>query len=262
MDTTWFAVDKHGFVGLFDTEEPGAVPYAALTSTDHDERSSAYWPIECILAARALLSGDFPEPLDDPFPQTFDENVVALMRPDPSDRPSTYRDAAGATYAAQRLLDSETLVLRDRDPRVVCSLRPLTPKTVAALRLAPGVERVVSSEDIRIWLEEDEVDGIHLYAARDYEKPALYSRERAPVDPLLVDDLPDDVASEVRKLELPLEFAGAQTIDLAEHFRDDECATWGDHEISGEEKPGTPFSTYLFLALAVLIVLTLIRYVL
>ena len=58
MDATWFAVDRDGHVGVFDSGDPGAVP-AEVNDTSDDEVLEALEPLPVIGEPRFELSGVF-----------------------------------------------------------------------------------------------------------------------------------------------------------------------------------------------------------
>jgi len=58
MDATWFAVDRDGHIGVFDSGDPGAVP-AEVNDTSDDEVLEALEPLPVIGEPRFELSGVF-----------------------------------------------------------------------------------------------------------------------------------------------------------------------------------------------------------
>src|SRR5262245_16214620 len=61
MDTTWFAVDQDGHIGMFDSGEPGAVPKDVEKSIGQDDDAvlEALEPLPVIDEPRFELSGLF-----------------------------------------------------------------------------------------------------------------------------------------------------------------------------------------------------------
>ena len=234
MDTTWFAVDRDGSVGVFDTSEHGAVPRRAAMVPEGGSIDS--WPIDATLAAHALMQGRFPDDQDLPS-ELYEDPVVVVLRPDPDESPTTYRDAAGQTYSAQALLGEPILVLHETEPRIVCTLASLQPAAIRAIRSDAGVERALTAEQIWTWMGLGLPDGVHRYKANIFGLPGHYTRTLRATEPLTIDDLPSGAAAHVRELELPVEFARAEVIELADHFEDEECEVWGETTISGERRP-------------------------
>jgi hypothetical protein len=86
MDTTWFAVDRDGRVGMFDSGENGAVPQAAQMDLRRDElllvlrggppgtgpEFANPWEEAARLGVFYYAANDYPElPLEEPYPLVF-----------------------------------------------------------------------------------------------------------------------------------------------------------------------------------------------
>ena len=96
MDTTWFAVDADGCVGVFDTSEGGALPNAAASGGGAGDPSFDTFPLEAALLAAALV--------DDP-------ELLAEWRTEPAGAPRAVREGARAivVLADPRLTDGSRL---------------------------------------------------------------------------------------------------------------------------------------------------------
>jgi hypothetical protein len=239
MDTTWYAVDADGFVGEFQTGEDGALPTSATAGPEGGDFDS--WPFDAIVVARALAEGTFPEAESDIVPPRYPVCVVLALRPDPDEEgPATYRDAADRRYSVQRILGDDVVVLRDADPRVVCTTKPLDPGRLAELASDRRVERMVLQDEIWDWAYEGG-GPVYRFSNVDYGNPGSYQRLNEPDHAIRTDGLPPELEETISKLSLPVRFADAAEIHLADYLSDEECVTWGETTLRGEPlEPSAP----------------------
>lgn len=223
MDTTWFAVDADGAVAEFQTGEAGAVPLRATTSPEAGDFDD--WPLVALAAARAMAAGRVPESAG--FSER-DQRAIVVFRPVPATETRGYRESAARALAVEREL-GDVLVLYEGAHRIVGSRSPLTVAELRKLAEEPCVERVVLDDDLGDW------DGIALYryGNDDYDDPGAYGRERAPEAALHVSDVPASMRERLATLTLPIRFAEAATLHLADYLRDEECGTWDNTTLRG-----------------------------
>lgn len=231
MDTTWFAIDADGFVAAFETGEGGALPMNAAAGPEGGDFDA--WPLELAVAARALGDGTFPDAEDDDLPlPSYRQEAVLVLEPDVDESPTTYRDAAGRTYSVHERLGEGWLVLRDAEPRVVASTKPVEPARLAELQADAGVARLIVADEITYWREDG---GGSLYRfGNDFGDPGRYLRETTPIDPLGMESLPAELKEKVGQLKLDVRFADAAELHLADHLTETECHIWGDTDLRGQ----------------------------
>jgi len=234
MDTTWFAVDADGYVGVFDTGEDGGLPLAAAAGPEAGSFDS--WPLDAVLLARGIVDGTYPW-LDEPVDHySSAARVVLVLHPDADDSPTTYRDASDRSYSIhEQLPDDGVRVLRDRDPRIVCLEHPLAPAKIERLAKDPRVAHVVDQMEALEWSWEGG-GPVYRYGNRDYGDPGGYTRAAAPKEPVRLGDLSDELSDELSALRLPVTFADTEALHLADHFSDEECVTYSDTTLRGEPK--------------------------
>ena len=264
MDTTWFAVDADGCVGVFQTGEAGALPLSATATPEGGDFDA--WPLDAIVIARALVEGRLPEAERAEPEHPYVDRVVLVLRPDPTTGPTTYRDPAGRTYSIQERLGELVTVLHEQDPRVVATMRPLPDGLHAELLDDPRVERVVYPEELWEWRESGG-GTIYAFGNDTYDDPGAYRCEGAPTAPLTVDALPGELAQQIASLKLPVRFAESSSLHLADHFADDECVTWGHTTLRGAPRTPEPgpsarrsASVQVVLVLAVSVLALLLLY--
>lgn len=233
MDTVWFAVDEEGHVGVFDTNEGGAMPSEARNDEQGDQR---IFELEARRYARlAAVPGAALTALSPPRAGAPAQRVVVV----------------GAGPAVESALGPfSPQVLREASPRVWVTGLPVPGEVQARLRADPQVQAVLDEEQVIEWAWESDVDqddGVfHFSATSDYGSPGAYERVRVlPAEPLHVSALSARVQAEVGAVVLPVKFGATETVQLADHFTQDEVITWGDVPLRGlgaqsEEAPVKP----------------------
>lgn len=226
MDTTWFAVDADGHVGMFESGEAGAVPLAAATSLgESDTNRIDGFVIEALCVARIAAKGGVELPRDEP--ESLGRMVVVL---DDTQREATYRERGKPGSFESALRPDERAVLRESRPRVLMTTRKIVDDRLALLADDPEVRGVLGEYDLHTWIEEHDETGVFLWSQDDYEAVGHYQRHAAPADPIRLDELPTPERDAISKLRLDVRFAQATDVQLADHLARDEVATWGEHD--------------------------------
>lgn len=237
MDTTWFAVDADGCVGVFESGEAGGVPNDAPIGMSPGDSTFEVALFDGLVAARRFEAGTLRPPSEDPNPG--DARLIAILEPT-TDGPTTYRDQAGRLYGAQALLAPfDPVVVHDHDPRVLVTRRVVPPAKAKAIASAKGVLRVLASEEM--W---DALDGpeppVFAYGNDDYEAPGRYVRQSAPEAPIRVDDLPEPIRDHLASFRIPVRFQENTELQLADYFDAADVATWDELPLQGAPEGWQP----------------------
>jgi hypothetical protein len=246
MDTTWFAIDADGYVGIFNSSEGGAVP------EDLPSWSTIQNPIEFSQDLLDVLLGDrgelfeynssvkiepvlgylsiWMEPdreylsieilkeeiksheeytLFNPVHVTDRNTIEDLILQLSNDRAIDALRSQSKTII--RFADDKILVYVDR-----CNLDWLK-KSIASGVVVAGTESVYLDENLS-WFGWYEYDCHEQYPA-PYDR--IYSIER----PILFTDLPPEITERIRAIELKnIRFSDTKEIQPIEHMP---CYTWG-----------------------------------
>lgn len=235
MDTTWFAVDADGNVAVFDTGEDGALPEAAASGGGTAEPS-----FDTFFFYAARLGADLRalgEPAASPPPSRAVRVVLVLAEPQSVDGPATHRTTATPAPIEGTFPTIPWRVVREADPRVLASEANVDVATQGALARRPDVLHLVGEDELyELLLEDDAVFHYH-HDDSDGYAPGQYRRaSEAPTKPLALSDLSASDREEVGRLVLPVHFAEAEKIHLADFMADAECHTWGEVSLRGEPK--------------------------
>lgn len=224
MDTTWFAVDRDGNVGRFETGEDGAVPNDAPCSANIDTVD------DFLIHAAALVDAIAKEPSGPPRTFDRDQRAMAVIEP-PLAEPSSYRNHPAGSSSDPI---ANAIVLRETGPRVIASPEPLSPKKLAELADRPDVRVLWTSTDV--W---DRIEELSMFVFRNGgDEPGEYVRGEVPAKPLALSGLPKPVKDEIG-LALPVRFADVDRIHLADHMKDEDAQMWGEGiSLRGEPKEG------------------------
>ncbi|MGE3804941.1 MAG: hypothetical protein AB7K24_09745 [Gemmataceae bacterium] len=234
MDTTWFAVDRDGHVGMFDSWEAGAVPTTALNHyVEHD--------LPEVEAIADLAGRTSPWP---GYEATRGEH-----------RTLVYLEHQRTTEVILFLTDEQAA--RKIPPEV----RPVPVRSTA------GVAVLLQLPERADWLRDLHEQGqcLGCYADRDFRYRAdgtglfngffvyhhhdlfenwvagPYGRLLIPVQPLHVDQLPPADRIQVLKTRFAeLSFAAAAHVQPVEHFA---CESWGLAAISSTGRHVRPIET-------------------
>lgn len=228
MDTSWFAVDAAGHVARFDSGEDGAVPTNAA-SRDADEHD--FFRFDAALVARVLAKlaeADWPRAPEDPARAKIAQRLLFVVR----GAGTAYRDEAPASVES-KIAPEPLEVVRARAPRVLVTTRPFAPAERRALETHPEVVRVWDERSLHDVLDaaDEGAAGLFVYGHSFEDETAgqgTYARECAPAAPLAIDELPEAEAAELARVKLPIRFGESVSVELADHFRDDEVDKWVD----------------------------------
>jgi hypothetical protein len=212
MDSTWFAVDKDGFVAYFSTGESGAMPAVGYTGEDAFE-------LERVLI-RDLPAGDV---LHDPRGRSLPGDPL--------------RPFDAANYPTIVFLTSLAPVQSDIEAKRATAVRASEGYAVVFPRLsADQVRRLTESGVVRgsdFHFDRESEGGrqpLARYGLYEYDHlcenwvAGPYGRHRAPGRPVHVDQLPPVMRTRLKQARLSdLRFADTVYLQPAEHW---ECESW------------------------------------
>jgi len=251
MDSAWFAVDADGHVASFDTGENGAVPYGAAPGGGNLEIDFDALLLDALLAGIALRDelakppekAEAEEEDDDPAPvpplpgHDQPQRVVILSAaPSFAEGDAGYRQAPKPrTRAEATFREGELVVVKEADPRILVSLDPVIPERVAALREFSDATVLVVSDLYYVVREggagATPEGGIFEYRHDLYNDTAkgsgTYTRQVAPRSPVTLDDVHPSIRDDLAGLRLPVHFAGAPVVELADHMGENDVQTYG-----------------------------------
>lgn len=214
MDTTWYALDEQGFIGVFETGEDGALPVHAAAGPEGGRYDS--WPIDALVLARMILDGEELAWSDDAKPTVALHLVVILVEDAP-----------------RVLWDEDFFVVHEAGPRMLATRRKLSPRRLERLRADAHVARVVGSDAV-YELDWDAEGPLFRFVNDDYGDPGNYQRAHGPQAPINASALPFAMRDQLAGVTLPLRFAERDSVHLADHMADEDCETWGETTLRGE----------------------------
>jgi hypothetical protein len=222
MDTEWFAVDEHGNVGRFESDEDGAVPVDAATGWGPSEGTLDLTAVFAARLAHLLATGRDPIGAAKPVPRAG-RTIVAI---DPVD---SYRGTADPASSARDLLEGGGFVRIGRHlPLCLMSEGDLSESRAEELAARPGVRWVLWAGDLAELLEGVEGDdGMFLFNHSFGDDPGFYGRTTTPERSLAIDDFPEPERAKIAALRLPVDFAEGD-VHLADLIDPSRAATWGD----------------------------------
>lgn len=209
MDTEWYAVDKDGNLGHFRTGEAGAAPDSALAGQDDPEGGVSLSAVIRSLSSKSGVEYEVDDLIAMEGGPVFDFSWRTRQY-----ESASFSDAASC-YCVLMLFASE-MKFSELQGRVASAASRATGRRSAALR----VDRIVNSKyilgyvdgplpvgSLQNWVEDQTIlkawVNHPLTAARigifEYEHgevfenwiAGLYLRDRAPIKPLNVKDLPE-----------------------------------------------------------------------
>ena len=209
----WVAIDAVGHVGLFECGEAGAVPLPWPLGTLAGDFFVDRFPLDALRAGRVLSSG---RTLPSAGARRVGRRVVATID----------RSASNATYRSeQRTSSFETLLEPDRarilseaTPRALATLRPLDARLVSVLTHDPCVTRSIDEDALVLWIDGLSDTGVFRWKSLDPEAVGVYSRTDHPTRPIEFEELPQRARNELGLVRMPITFADAEELQLADHF--------------------------------------------
>jgi hypothetical protein len=240
MDTTWFAVDRDGHVGCFDSSEPGAVPVAAMQVA---REIAVLEEIRQLVPAREAIH-DLAGWLV-PGPTGKTDHHWMFDHPDRGDQFLVFIDSA---KDAQTLLTDQTtksclasdgtaLVLMQPSLALIQALHVLSICRGCCYHPGSWDTRETTSAARLGLFAYDHLEYVDLN--HEYVLPAPYGRQMVPQQALHVDQL----SPAVRKMLLKVRFS-ALCFTETPHIQPVEftaCESWGDAAfLSGDGKRIVP----------------------
>jgi hypothetical protein len=237
MDTTWFAIDADGCIGIFDSDEGGAVPENEFCFINSN---SIYNGVELldiftekdgqILDRHLTIDSLIQDMKLDNLRVQIDllENFnLKYDRHDPNmpwglllvvSTPETIQEIR--TQAQQRFLIIRELYY-DNDKIVIY----LTNCQVSWLKDAIESGKVIGGKEvIKNWCKSLDLLGSHYTYICDSGDPAPYTANELPSKPILFQDLPLEISDRLKAVKFHnLRFAEHKSIQPIEHMP---CRTW------------------------------------
>jgi hypothetical protein len=254
MDTSWFAVDAEGNVGLFDTSEDGALPLAAFRNNEDPRerrrraarknklrlpaylRNNYYASEKSCAYFRAVHLACFAEAYWKELPSLGREQlrfcapgaVLATQQEEQRLHPASPWSlkpcwVALAAEDGGRLDPKDCRRFVGIGPFLI-SRRPLATRTIQ--RIATTGTRLfdVYALYYSLTVIEKEANKVFCFGKEHGSDPGLYEREGVPTCPIKVDDLPWDVVSSLR---LPVRFKDVDQVHLADFMKNEDAIYWG-----------------------------------
>ncbi|MCA9705183.1 MAG: hypothetical protein KDK70_04945 [Myxococcales bacterium] len=222
MDTTWYAVDEHGHVGVFDTGEDGALPVDAATGMSPVDPNFDVALLELTQLATLLERGDDPMAGRESW-------IVAGRTVVVVDPPAGDADPPAPPAWVQEAIDEDELELvRPGPPLLLLSRRALDEPQVRALSEREGVRWTIPLVDVGELTNTGEPpDGFFRFGRDHGDDPGRYVCSRMPEDPVHVDALEPELAAALSRLRLPVDFRSHEPVHLAD-YEGIYAHTWGD----------------------------------
>lgn len=235
MDTTWFAVDKAGFVAEFSTGEAGAIPFDAPAPEGEDDVSTELSRILPRVGVKHDLIGNQMPPFtvaehdlvdddDDDTPQLlFLTNLEAV------------KDELASGQAIEvPAVEGHAVIVRETS----ISFSEQIHKSGACLGCFWYFGNLLDEEEASEWRELAE-HGLYGYTHLGGNVIANpYGRETVPITPVHLDQLPSDLRRQIRWVEFEdLLFSESTHIQPIEHF---ECVAWGPAYLTVDGKKIAP----------------------
>lgn len=226
MDTDWFAVDADGKIGLFNTNEDGALPKNACARGSECFNTlfvaccaEACWEATLSIEAEDIVGIHPCAGLADPAEEESRKNYE-----------NSFRWSLKPCWIALSSVDGVRLGSKDRcrfasfGP-LWLSLRPLAARTIRRI-VSTGVkvfdvERLFYAVDV----SPSEADKVFCFRRSFGDEPGLYTREAVPSHPLKAKDLP---WKEVAHLSLLTDFEDHEFLHLADFMKTEEAYLY-DH---------------------------------
>lgn len=214
MDTTWYAVDEHGHVGVFETGEDGALPIAAATGMSPGDPNFDVRLLDLAQLATMLARGD--DPLADRR-----EPWIAAGR--------TVVVVDGTPAWVEEAIEREELeVVRPGPPLLLLSRAALSEPQVRVLAEREGVRWTIPLMDLGELTDHREPpDGFFRFGRDHGDDPGRYACNQPPEHPMRVDELMPALGAALGRLRLAVDFRSGQPVHLADH-QDVHAETWGD----------------------------------
>jgi len=222
MDTEWFAVDACGHVGLFSTGEAGGVPDGALATRGATE--------DFIAALGAALPRVDTMPVPSKFATHFAHGeAMRYFLP-----PSVVDELVASTRSVRREPSSpEAAIYGELDWSTHARLHA----DGLCLGCGPSLEELDDDEDWTLQGGESATRrGLFAFGHSDAAENWIagpYNLEAVPAHPVVVGDLPRELAAAVAGVKLPGCFYDISRIQPAEHVP---CFTWDPAWIDADMK--------------------------
>ena len=210
MDTSWFAVDAEGRVGLFDTGEDGALPTKAANLGGPSEPSFDSLVFHAAILAK--VRGATWEKR--PAPAAKEATRLLVVKHPPGLDPAVFEEISKGP------------------PWVGLSRKPLRPSKLEGLG---DFTCVLTEHEIYDAgpVDDERPAGVFAFTRDHGDDPGRYTRFEASGTPLLVDALPPSARDAIAALRLPVDFTTAQTVHLGDHLADADAAYYGDWTLRG-----------------------------
>lgn len=229
MDTTWFAIDADGYVGIFDTSQDGAIP-EDLTPFHPDSIEFQSDFLELLAADNGKLIDRSAVDIDFILENATRKNLKVAI---------SELDRLNKRTGQNFLLHSLFLVALNSD--IVSQLQQQSPLVIELFRHENYTVLYTNQCNLK-WLKNTVESGLIIAGNRgrfleytlnllgwyvykiDSSCPTPYERQRLPIKPIHLQDLPAEVIQRIRVTELPnLRFAETEAIQPIEHMP---CHTW------------------------------------
>ncbi|AFY94581.1 hypothetical protein [Chamaesiphon minutus] len=241
MDTTWFAIDADGCVGIFNSGEGGAVPADLPTVPGAIEFESEL--VEILISNDGRLIDRGSIDLEFILQSMSQENLLLGIH---ESEQKAHSDRA-ANCGLFLLLSTAAVISEIEEQAYKLSFSPII---IELHREKDSIISYTSHCEVG-WLKKAIASGLVLAGSKEFDLeyhlnilgwysydchkqyPATYDRENPPTKPIYFKDLPPEISNRMRLINFPnLKFADTSSIQPIEHMP---CATWGTEEWKGTD---------------------------
>jgi hypothetical protein len=230
MDTTWFAIDADGYIGIFDTCEGGAMP-KDLTPFHPDSIQFQSELLEILAADSGRLIDRSAVDIDfilEKISQTNSRKEIRRL-----EKLSKERKFIFSFYGLFLVTSNPDIIVElQRQSRLVIELYHDDTQSIVYTHSCglDWLKNAIESGTVVGFTEDMLLEcnlnllGWYVYDC-DTSYPLPYNRQKAPKKPIHLQDLSTEIIDCIRVTELPtIKFSETETIQPIEHMP---CNTWG-----------------------------------
>jgi hypothetical protein len=240
MDTTWFAIDADGCVGIFDSSEGGAVP-KDLTKVTNNEIEFEGDLLELLAKDSGRLIDREAIDLEFILQSMSLENLLTEIRENEKSRQEHSRTKEFDIYGLFLAVTTEEVIteLQQQSATVIELYRDSTKIILySGLCELAWLRQAIASGKVLSGSKEFDLEyNLNLLGWYSYDcgeqYPDTYDREKLPKKPVYFKDLSPEISQHIKLTKFPnLRFAQTKAIQPIEHMP---CHTWGTENWQGTD---------------------------
>jgi hypothetical protein len=231
MDTTWFAIDADGCVGIFSSGEGGAVP-EDLTEVHGNEIEVEGDLLEILAKDNALLIDRDTIDIDFILHNLSLDNLLAEIQATEEINKGRSDNEMFSIYGLFLVVSTAKVVSEIRQQGMCIELDRADDRTIIYTEVCESawLKKAIESGFVLAGSKEIELEynlnllGWHSYTCNQ-QYPDVYESNKYPKQPILFNDLPPEISKHIKLTKFPnLRFAETKSIQPIEHML---CRTWG-----------------------------------